>query len=124
MLLLTTAIKRIGESELLTMPISESSPFLSASGSEATSLSGDNFPGGGTWNPKKKKEKESQKRIQKIRKKETSSHCGKKLSFSIFAQQIPQDQINHTHKEAYTHHEINAKLFLPSSIRCQLTGEK
>jgi hypothetical protein len=82
------------------------------------------LPRRGNLEPQEKKEKESQKRIQKIRKKETSSHCGKKLSLSIFAQQIPQDQINHTHKEAYTHHEINAKLFLPSSIRCQLTGEK
>jgi hypothetical protein len=61
MLLLTTAIKRIGESELLTMSISESSPFLSASGSEAPSLSGDNFPGGRAWNPKKKRKKKVKK---------------------------------------------------------------
>jgi hypothetical protein len=64
----TMPIKRIGESEVPTISISESSPFLSGSASEAPSLSGDSFPGGGAWNPKKKKqENASQRRTQKIR---------------------------------------------------------
>jgi hypothetical protein len=107
------------------MSISESNPFLSTSGSEAPSLSGD-FPGGGAWNQKKLKTKEVRKGAKKDKKRgeKTKQQLRQKLSLSIIAQQIPQDQFNHTHKEAYTHHEINAKLFLPSSIRCQLTEKK
>jgi len=55
MLQLMTPIIRIGETEVLTMSISESNPFLSASGSEEPSISSDNFPGGGAWNQKNKK---------------------------------------------------------------------
>jgi len=50
--LLMMQIQRIGETYVLTMSISESSLFLSASGSEEPSLSGDSFPGGGAWNQK------------------------------------------------------------------------
>jgi hypothetical protein len=60
MLQLMMPIKRIGATEVLTMSISESNPFLSASRSEEPSISSDSFPGGGAWNPKKKdKAKES-----------------------------------------------------------------
>jgi len=50
--LLMMQIQRIGETYVLTMSISESSLFLSASGSEEPSLSGDSFPGGGAWKEK------------------------------------------------------------------------
>ena len=71
-----------------------------------------------------RREKKSQKRSQKITEHQEAI-AAKIVAFSL-AQQIPQDQFKHTHmdKEAYTHHEINAKLFLPSAIRCQLTGKK
>jgi hypothetical protein len=52
MLQLMMPIKRIGETEVLTMSISESNPFLSASGSEEPSISSDSFPGGGAWKQK------------------------------------------------------------------------
>jgi len=53
MLQLMMPIKRIGATEVLTMSISESNPFLSASRSEEPSISSDSFPGGGAWNKKK-----------------------------------------------------------------------
>jgi hypothetical protein len=47
------------------MSISESNPFLSASGSEEASISSDSFPGGGAWN-KKKRQKKVRKGSQRI----------------------------------------------------------
>jgi hypothetical protein len=64
------SIKRIGETKVLTMSISESNPFLSASGSEEPSISSDSFPGGGAYRTKNKKmrEKKARKRSQRITK--------------------------------------------------------
>jgi hypothetical protein len=105
------------------MSISESNPFLSTSGSEAPSLSGD-FPGG-AWNQKKLKTKEVRKGAKKDKKRgeKTKQQCGKNCRFQSLPNKFRKTNST-THKEAYTHHEINAKLFLPSSIRCQLTEKK
>jgi hypothetical protein len=67
-----------------------------------------------------RRKKKVRKRSQKIT--EHQEAIAAKIVAFTLAQQIPQDQFNHTNmdKEAYTHHEINAKLFLPSAIRCQL----
>lgn len=75
---------------------------------------------------KKIRQKKVRKRSQKITK-HPKQQLRQKLSLSLFAHKIPQDQFNHKHvdKKAYTHHEINGELLvLPSAIRCQLTGKK
>jgi hypothetical protein len=100
MLQLMMPIKRIGATEVLTMSISESNPFLSASRSEEPSISSDSFPGGGAWNQKNKKirQKKVRKRRQKITKHQAAI-AAKIVAFTLCPQNSARPIQPHTRRQ-------------------------